>query len=114
MAVGFDADSGQLTVCPESSAWATKAHLEQVRIVAAAHKAARRQVVSALRILPPGAVSMLDCADVSPEPAAPAVPVERRPPAGRVPPRARRASGGRRSARGHRRHPRRPAHRPHL
>ncbi|MFB7260645.1 DciA family protein [Streptomyces nojiriensis] len=28
-AVGFDPESGQLTVCPDSSAWATKARLEQ-------------------------------------------------------------------------------------
>ncbi|MER8116036.1 DciA family protein [Streptomyces sp. NPDC094031] len=28
-AVSYDADSGQLTVCPELSAWATKARLEQ-------------------------------------------------------------------------------------
>ncbi|MEU2800874.1 DciA family protein [Streptomyces sp. NPDC007117] len=80
VAVGFDADSGRLTVCPESSAWATKARLEQTRVVAAANKAAGRQVVSALRILPPGAVPMPERADVAPEPAAPAVPVERRPP----------------------------------
>ncbi|GHD52337.1 hypothetical protein GCM10010335_64700 [Streptomyces galbus] len=79
-AVGFDADSGRLTVCPESSAWATKARLEQTRVVAAANKAAGRQVVSALRILPPGAVPMPDRADAAPEPATPAVPVERRPP----------------------------------
>ncbi|MCX4410256.1 DUF721 domain-containing protein [Streptomyces sp. NBC_01764] len=32
VAVGYDADSGRLTVCPESAAWATKARLEQVRI----------------------------------------------------------------------------------
>lgn len=38
VAVGFDADSGQLTVCPESSAWATKARLEQTRVVAAANR----------------------------------------------------------------------------
>ncbi|MFK0182375.1 DciA family protein [Streptomyces xanthochromogenes] len=80
VAVGFDADSGRLTVCPESSAWATKARLEQTRVVAAANKAAGRQVVSALRILPPGAVPMPDRTDVAPEQAVPAVPVERRPP----------------------------------
>ncbi|WP_327749839.1 DciA family protein [Streptomyces europaeiscabiei] len=28
-AVGYDADSGQLTVCPESAAWATKTRLER-------------------------------------------------------------------------------------
>ncbi|MFF3019710.1 DciA family protein [Streptomyces sp. NPDC057939] len=80
VAVGFDVDSGRLTVCPETSAWATKARLEQTRVIAAANKAAGRQVVSALRILPPGAVPMPDRADVAPEPDVPAVSVERRPP----------------------------------
>ncbi|MFD4577275.1 DUF721 domain-containing protein [Streptomyces sp. NPDC058417] len=78
-AVGYDADSGRLTVCPESAAWATKARLEQTRIVEAANKAAGCQVVSALRILPPGAVPRPARTDVAPEPAAPAVQVERRP-----------------------------------
>lgn len=36
--------------------------------------------MSGLRILPPGAVQMPDHADAVPAPAAPAVPVERRPP----------------------------------
>ncbi|WP_326594195.1 DciA family protein [Streptomyces sp. NBC_01294] len=69
-AVGFDPDSGQLTVCPESSAWATKARLEQARVIAAANAAAGRTVVRALRILPPGTVPAPDPADVAP--AAPA------------------------------------------
>ncbi|MFF3516579.1 DUF721 domain-containing protein [Streptomyces sp. NPDC002573] len=30
-AIGYDADFGQLTVCPKSSAWATKVRLEQAR-----------------------------------------------------------------------------------
>ncbi|WP_432246680.1 DciA family protein [Streptomyces sanyensis] len=67
-AVSFNADSGWLTVCPESSAWATKARLEQTRIVAATNKAAGRTVVRALRILPPAA------APVSAPDAAPAAP----------------------------------------
>ncbi|MCX4417857.1 DUF721 domain-containing protein [[Kitasatospora] papulosa] len=54
-AVSYDRDSGQLTVCPESSAWATKARLEQTRVIAARYEAAGRTVVRALRILPPGA-----------------------------------------------------------
>ncbi|MFC4506112.1 MULTISPECIES: DUF721 domain-containing protein [Streptomyces] len=74
-AVGYDADSGQLTVCPESTAWATKTRLEQTRIIAAANKAAGRTVVLTLRILPPGAVPMPAPADVAPEvPAAPTGP----------------------------------------
>ncbi|MEU3353097.1 DciA family protein [Streptomyces sp. NPDC037389] len=36
-AVGFDADSGRLTVCPESSAWATRVRLEQARVIKAAN-----------------------------------------------------------------------------
>ncbi|MFI1285227.1 DciA family protein [Streptomyces sp. NPDC020858] len=54
-AVGFDPESGRLTVCPESSAWATKARLEHARVIAAANAAAGRTVMRALRILPPGA-----------------------------------------------------------
>jgi len=55
-AVSYDADSGQLTVCPESPAWATKARLEQARVVAATNASAGRTVVRGLRILAPGSV----------------------------------------------------------
>ncbi|SHM24736.1 Protein of unknown function [Streptomyces yunnanensis] len=64
-AVGFAPDSGQLTVCPESAAWATKARLEQTRVVAAANEAAGRTVVHVLQILPPGAVPPHEPADVA-------------------------------------------------
>ncbi|MFE7402871.1 DUF721 domain-containing protein [Streptomyces sp. NPDC057557] len=64
-AVGFDPDSGRLTVCPESSAWATKARLEQTRITEVANKAAGRIVVRALHILPPGAVPVPEPVDVA-------------------------------------------------
>lgn len=74
VAVAYDPDSGQLTVCPESSAWATKARLEQTRVIAAANKAAGRTVVRALRILPPGAVPAPGPADVAPADPAPAAP----------------------------------------
>ncbi|MER6160917.1 DciA family protein [Streptomyces sp. NPDC001868] len=70
VAVGYDADSGRLTVCPESSAWATKLRLEQARIVAAANESAGRTVVRALRILAPGSVSVADLEDVAPQSAA--------------------------------------------
>ncbi|MFE2609463.1 DciA family protein [Streptomyces mirabilis] len=73
-AVSYDADSGQLTVCPESSAWATKARLEQTCVIAAANKAAGRTVVRALRVLPPGAVPATGPADVAPADPAPAAP----------------------------------------
>ncbi|MGW6795036.1 DciA family protein [Streptomyces chartreusis] len=69
-AVSYDADSGQLTVCPESAAWATKARLEQTRIIAAANQSAGRTVVRTLRILAPGTVPLPEPADSDPEPAA--------------------------------------------
>jgi predicted nucleic acid-binding Zn ribbon protein len=73
-AVAYDADSGRLTVCPESAAWATKVRLEQTRIIAAANAAAGRTVVRALRILPPGAVPVPGPADVAPVEPAPVAP----------------------------------------
>ncbi|MFI1568341.1 DciA family protein [Streptomyces sp. NPDC020490] len=69
-AVSYDPDSGQLTVCPESAAWATKARLEQTRIIAAANQSAGRTVVRTLRILAPGTVPLPEPADADPEPAA--------------------------------------------
>ncbi|MGW2689464.1 DciA family protein [Streptomyces sp. NPDC001414] len=69
-AVSYDAGSGQLTVCPESAAWATKARLEQTRIIAAANESAGRTVVRTLRILAPGTVAVPEPADTAPEPAA--------------------------------------------
>ncbi|MFF3088824.1 DciA family protein [Streptomyces nojiriensis] len=65
-AVGFDPESGQLTVCPDSSAWATKARLEQARVIAAANAAAGSTVVRSLRILPPSTVPAPDPADDAP------------------------------------------------
>ncbi|MGJ5899274.1 DciA family protein [Streptomyces niveiscabiei] len=56
VAVGYDPDSGRLTVCPESPAWATKVRLEQARIIEAANASAGRTVVRGLRILAPGSV----------------------------------------------------------
>ncbi|MFF3381311.1 DUF721 domain-containing protein [Streptomyces sp. NPDC002680] len=56
-AVGYDPDSGRLTVCPESAAWATKVRLEQPRIIKAANASAGRTVMRGLRILAPGSVS---------------------------------------------------------
>ncbi|MFC8094597.1 hypothetical protein [Streptomyces sp. NPDC057301] len=53
-AVGYDADSGRLTGCPESAAGATKLRLEQARVIAAANESAGRTVVRGLRILAPG------------------------------------------------------------
>ncbi|WP_329317057.1 MULTISPECIES: DUF721 domain-containing protein [unclassified Streptomyces] len=69
-AVRYNPESGRLTVCPESTAWATKTRLERTRVIEAANKAARRTAVRALRILPP--VPTADPADA--KPAAPAEP----------------------------------------
>ncbi|SES31776.1 Protein of unknown function [Streptomyces sp. yr375] len=69
-AVSYDPNSGQLTVCPESTAWATKARLEQTRVIAVANESAGRTVVRALRILAPGSVSVPDLEDVAPQSAA--------------------------------------------
>ncbi|MFJ8028455.1 DciA family protein [Streptomyces sp. NPDC096311] len=93
-AVAYDADSGQLTVCPESSAWATKARLEQTRVIAAANKAAGRTVVRALRVLAPGAV---------PAPAPAAAPAESAPaaPAGEAKTRETACEGYRRALAAH-------------
>ncbi|WP_370424307.1 DciA family protein (plasmid) [Streptomyces sp. QH1-20] len=65
-AVAFDPDSGQLTVCPESTAWAAKARLEQARVIEAANISAGRTVVRALRVLAPGSVPASKPADVAP------------------------------------------------
>ncbi|MFD6186804.1 DciA family protein [Streptomyces goshikiensis] len=80
-AVGFDPDSGRLTVCPETSAWATKARLEQTQIIGAANAAAGCTVVRALRILPPGAAPAPGRPNAAPALVTPpAVPVQRRTP----------------------------------
>jgi Dna[CI] antecedent, DciA len=55
VAVGYDPDSGWLTVCPESAAWAGKALLEQARVIEAANASAgRRSCVTceSLRLAP--------------------------------------------------------------
>ncbi|MET9847880.1 DUF721 domain-containing protein [Streptomyces ossamyceticus] len=99
--MSYDADSGRLTVCPESAAWATKLRLEQARIIAAANDSAGRTVVRSLRIQAPGAVPVPEPADVDPEPAtAPAGP-PRKP--GR-PPRTATAARSPRTRRRRRRH----------
>ncbi|MFD4528387.1 DciA family protein [Streptomyces sp. NPDC058470] len=77
VAVGYDADSGRLTVCPESAAWATKLRLEQARVVQAANESAGRTVVRGLRILTPGSVPVTETDDVAPA-AAPTGPVKSR------------------------------------
>ncbi|WP_328675010.1 hypothetical protein [Streptomyces sp. NBC_00343] len=51
-------------MCAESASWATKARLQQTRVIAAANQSAGRTVVRTLRILAPGAVPAADPADV--------------------------------------------------
>ncbi|GGW87294.1 hypothetical protein GCM10010350_84480 [Streptomyces galilaeus] len=63
--MGYDADSGQLTVCPESS-WATKTRLEQTRIVDAANKAAAGRSCAPPRILAPGSIPAPEPDDTAP------------------------------------------------
>ncbi len=69
-AVGYGADSGQFTVCPESTAWATKTRLERIRVIEAANTSAGRTVIRAIWILPPGTVPEPELADADPGPAA--------------------------------------------
>ncbi|MET9388506.1 DUF721 domain-containing protein [Streptomyces sp. NPDC002928] len=77
-AIGYDADSGRLTLCPESAAWATKLRLEQVGVVEAANQSAGRKVVRGLRILVPGSVPVPGPDDVAAPAAAPKGPVKTR------------------------------------
>ncbi|MEU1125601.1 DciA family protein [Streptomyces sp. NPDC005899] len=72
--MSYDPVSGQLTVCPETSDWATQARLEQTRVIAAANRTAGRTVVSSLRILLPGAASVPSPADAGPAGPSPAAP----------------------------------------
>ncbi|MEU9212733.1 DUF721 domain-containing protein [Streptomyces sp. NPDC048415] len=64
-AVGYDPESGRLTVYPESTSWATKLRLEQVRLIKAANTRGRT-VVRALRIFAPTSVPEPD--DIPPAP----------------------------------------------
>ncbi|MFJ9703431.1 DciA family protein [Streptomyces fradiae] len=80
-AVSYDTDFGRLTVCPESSTWATMTRPERTRVIEAANQAAGRTVVNSLRILPPGAAPVPAPADLAPadlSPAAPTGPVKTR------------------------------------
>ncbi|MGW7467004.1 DciA family protein [Streptomyces xantholiticus] len=53
-AVQYNADRLELSVRPESPAWATKTRLETPRLIAAANAAAGRKAVQVIRILSPG------------------------------------------------------------
>ncbi|WP_329060117.1 hypothetical protein [Streptomyces sp. NBC_01429] len=78
----------------ESSAWVSKARLEQPRVVVAAHKSAGRTVVRSPSIRAPGAVPV-------PEPAA-AGPAPSTVPAGPVRPRETASDGHHRALAAHR------------
>lgn len=53
-AVGYDAERGELTLRPDSTAWATKARLEASRIITDANRSARTDAVCTVRVLSPG------------------------------------------------------------
>ncbi|ASY37040.1 MULTISPECIES: DciA family protein [unclassified Streptomyces] len=53
-AVGYDADTGCLTLSPRSPVWATEARLRQAQIIEAANASAGRTVVRTVRVLTPG------------------------------------------------------------
>ncbi|MFB7467282.1 DciA family protein [Streptomyces sp. NPDC056224] len=55
-AVDYDAERGELTLRPDSTAWATKARLEASRIIADANRSARTDAVRTVRVLSPGAL----------------------------------------------------------
>lgn len=78
-AVGYDADSGRLTVCPESAAWATKLRLEQARVIGAANESAGRTSCAACGSSRPVPFPVPELADVpSATAAASTVPFGRR------------------------------------
>ncbi|MCM2394403.1 DciA family protein [Streptomyces albipurpureus] len=81
-AVGYEPDTGELTLRPDSAAWATKARMETARILAAANRAAGKQAVRTVRVLAPGPVTA-----ASATAADPAAPVRTAAPTG--PPRTR-------------------------
>ncbi|MFE6270448.1 DciA family protein [Streptomyces goshikiensis] len=53
-AVRYDAERGELTLCPDSTTWATKARLEASRIIADANRSTRTGAVRTVRVLSPG------------------------------------------------------------
>lgn len=67
-AVGYETDTGELTLRPDSTAWATKARMETARIIAAANRAAGRQTVRTVRVLAPGTVAADAVTTAAPEP----------------------------------------------
>ncbi|MER5757595.1 DciA family protein [Streptomyces sp. NPDC002088] len=77
-AVGYDADSGRLTLCPESAAWATRLRLEQAGVVEAANQSAGRTVVRGLRTLAPRSVPVPGPDDVAAPASAPKGPAKTR------------------------------------
>ncbi|MFB7784028.1 DciA family protein [Streptomyces vinaceus] len=48
-AVGYDAQRGELTLRPDSTAWAAKARLEVQRLIADAHRSVRTEAVRTVR-----------------------------------------------------------------
>ncbi|MEU3602264.1 DUF721 domain-containing protein [Streptomyces sp. NPDC006798] len=73
-AVGYDADTGELTLRPDSAAWATKARMETVRIITVANEAAGKRAVRTVRVLAPGTVTTAVTTAADSEPVRAAVP----------------------------------------
>ncbi|MEW1551872.1 DciA family protein [Streptomyces tsukubensis] len=67
-AVGYGPDTGELTLRPDSAAWAAKARMETARIIAAANRAAGKQAVRTVRVLAPGPVTAVAVTAAGPEP----------------------------------------------
>ncbi|MFE2046013.1 DciA family protein [Streptomyces sp. NPDC059477] len=67
-AVGYEPDTGELTLRPDSAAWATKARMETARIIATANLAAGKQAVRTVRVLAPGPVTAVAVTAADPEP----------------------------------------------
>ncbi|MFD4756356.1 DciA family protein [Streptomyces sp. NPDC058426] len=53
-AVGYDANTGRLTLSPRTPLWATETRLRQAQIIEAANASAGRTVVHTVRVLTPG------------------------------------------------------------
>ncbi|MGX9923545.1 DciA family protein [Streptomyces sp. NPDC002248] len=53
-AVGYDANTGRLTLSPRTPLWATETRLRQAQIIEAANASAGRTVVRTVRVLTPG------------------------------------------------------------
>ncbi|MEV5454703.1 DciA family protein [Streptomyces sp. NPDC052535] len=82
-AVGFDADTGRLDVAPDAPAYGTQLRWKAPKLIAAANEKVSGANVRTVHVLAPApakAGPTTAAADPAPQPAVPAVPVERRTP----------------------------------